>query len=122
MAPTDSGSSAPMPESRNKWRRTNSPKSTTRHSRQTGAGSPSACPRGAGSGIDSNPAWSPDGKYLYFPSSRHENPVGSDIEFDFAILKSTGIYAIPLARDTASPVAPKSDEGSGASYDGPSAQ
>lgn len=43
---------------------------------------------GDGSGIDSNPAWSSDGKYLYFASSRHENPVGSDIEFDFAILKS----------------------------------
>ena len=39
---------------------------------------------------------------------------GSDMEFDFAILKSAGVYAIPLARDTASPVAPKCDEGSGA--------
>jgi tricorn protease len=77
---------------------------------------------GDGSGIDANPAWSSDGKYLYFTSSRHENPVGSDVDFDFAILKSTGIYAIPLARDTASPVAPKSDEGSGASYDSSSAQ
>ncbi len=76
---------------------------------------------GNGTEIDSNPVWSPDGKYLYFMSSRHENPVGSDIEFDFAILKSGGIYAIPLARDTASPVAPKSDEGSGASYDSPPA-
>ena len=75
---------------------------------------------GDGSGIDSNPAWSPDGKYLYFTSSRHENPVGSDIEFDFAILKSTGIYAIPLARDTASPVAPMSDEASSPPEDGPS--
>ncbi|MGA2397400.1 MAG: S41 family peptidase [Steroidobacteraceae bacterium] len=76
---------------------------------------------GDGSGIDTNPAWSSDGKYLYFISSRHENPVGSDVDFDFAILKSTGIYAIALARDSASPVAPKSDEGSGPSYDGPSA-
>ncbi len=75
---------------------------------------------GDGGEIDSNPVWSPDGKYLYFTSSRHENPVGSDIEFDFALLKSAGIYAIPLTRDTGSPVAPKSDEGSGASYDGPS--
>ena len=49
---------------------------------------------GDGSGIDSNPAWSSDGKYLYFISSRHENPVGSDVDFDFAILKSGGIYAI----------------------------
>ena len=65
---------------------------------------------GDGSGIDDNPAWSPDGKYLYFVSNRHENTVGSDVDFDFAILKSGGIYAIALARDTASPVAPKSDE------------
>jgi len=76
---------------------------------------------GDGSGIDFNPAWSSDGKYLYFVSSRHENPVGSDVDFDFAILKSAGIYAIALARDTASPVAPKSDEGSDASYDSPAA-
>jgi tricorn protease len=75
---------------------------------------------GDGSGIDSNPAWSSDGKYLYFISSRHENPVGSDVDFDFAILKSAGIYAIALSRDTASPVAPMSDEGSSASYDSPS--
>jgi tricorn protease len=72
---------------------------------------------GDGSGIDLNPVWSPDGKYLYFVSSRHENPVASDVEFDFAILKSAGIYAIPLARDTASPVAPKSDEASSAADD-----
>ena len=73
---------------------------------------------GDGSGIDSNPAWSSDGKYLYFASSRHENPVGSDVEFDFAILKSGGIYALPLARDTASPVAPQSDEASAAAKSG----
>ncbi len=77
---------------------------------------------GDGSGIDSNPAWSSNGKYLYFTSSRHENPVGSDVEFDFAIVKSGGIYAIPLARDTASPVAPKSDEASDASDESTSAR
>jgi tricorn protease len=74
---------------------------------------------GNGGEIDSNPAWSSDGKYLYFTSSRHENPVGSDVEFDFALVKSAGIYALPLARDTASPVAPKSDEGSGGSEEPP---
>jgi tricorn protease len=65
---------------------------------------------GDGMEVDANPTWSPDGKYLYFASSRHENPIPSDVEFDFAILKSLGIYAVPLARDTASPLAPRSDE------------
>jgi tricorn protease len=65
---------------------------------------------GNGDNIDGNPVWSPDGKYLYFASNRHENTVPSDIEFDFAILKSAGVYAIPLAKDSASPVAPRSDE------------
>ncbi len=67
---------------------------------------------GNGSEIDAGPVWSPDGKYLYFISSRHENAVPSDIEFDFEILKSNGVYAIPLTNDTPSPMAPKSDEGS----------
>src|SRR3984957_9139683 len=75
---------------------------------------------GTGGEIDSNPAWSSDGKYLYFTSNRHENPVGSDVEFDFALVKSAGIYALPLARDAASPVAPKSDEASGGSDESPS--
>jgi tricorn protease len=65
---------------------------------------------GEGGEIDGDPVWSPDGKYLYFTSNRHENTVGSDVEFDFAVLKSAGIYAIPLTKDAASPVAPKSDE------------
>ncbi len=65
---------------------------------------------GSGDNIDANPVWSPDGKYLYFTSARHENAVGSDIELDFAILKTTGVYGIALAKDTASPVAPLSDE------------
>jgi tricorn protease len=66
---------------------------------------------GAGQSTDANPVWSPDGKYLYFTSSRNENTILSDIEFEFAVLKSEGIYAIPLAADTPSPVAPRSDEG-----------
>ena len=66
---------------------------------------------GNGSEIDGGPAFSGDGKYLFFVSSRHENTVPSDVDFDFAILKSGGIYAIPLAADTPSPMAPKSDEG-----------
>jgi tricorn protease len=66
---------------------------------------------GAGGEVDYAPVWSPDGKYLYFISNRHENPVPSDIEFDLEILKSNGVYAIPLAKDAPSPMAPRSDEG-----------
>ncbi len=69
---------------------------------------------GAGDGTDAGPVWSPDGKYLYFQSSRHENTVISDTEFDFAVLKSTGIYAIPLASNTPSPLAPQSDDSAAA--------
>jgi tricorn protease len=65
---------------------------------------------GDGGNIDAGPAWSPDGKYLYFASSRHENTILSDVEFDYAVLKSFGVYAIPLAKDTPSPMAPRSDE------------
>lgn len=72
---------------------------------------------GAGDGTDGGPVWSPDGKYLYFQSSRNENTVLSDTEFDFAVLKSTGLYAIPLAADTASPLAPRSDEADAAGDD-----
>ena len=72
---------------------------------------------GDGSEIDQGPSFSPDGKTLYFVSNRHENPVASDIEFDFSELKSMGIYAIPLSRDGASPVARRSDEGDTASAD-----
>jgi tricorn protease len=73
---------------------------------------------GRGDEADQGPVWSPDGKYLYFASNRHENTVPADQEFDFALLKSGGIYAIPLAKDTPSPIAPRSDEGSSGPEDG----
>ena len=72
---------------------------------------------GPGDATDANPIWSPDGKYLYFESSRHENTIISDTEFDFAVLKSVGIYAIPLAANTPSPLAPQTDESTAAPDD-----
>lgn len=60
---------------------------------------------------DFNPAFDPDGKYLYFLSLRHENPTFSQSEFNVATLKMAGIYAATLDKDTPSPFAPRSDEG-----------
>ena len=60
---------------------------------------------------DQDPVFSPDGKYLYFTSTRHENPTLSESEFNVATLKQSGIYVATLARGEASPFAPRSDEG-----------
>ncbi|MGB8365386.1 MAG: PDZ domain-containing protein [Rhizomicrobium sp.] len=62
-------------------------------------------------GNDFNPVFSPDGKYLYFLSTRHENPTLSESEFNVATLEMTGIYVATLRKNEASPFAPRSDEG-----------
>ena len=56
------------------------------------------------------PAFSADGKVLYFVSERHFSPVFSQTEWNHAYVDLAGIYLITLARDTKSPFAPKSDE------------
>jgi tricorn protease len=61
---------------------------------------------------DGSPAFSADGKYLYFVSARNENPLSSQIEFNFATTKMNGIYVTTLRKDEESPFAPQSDEGS----------
>ncbi len=60
---------------------------------------------------DSDPVFSPHGKYLYFVSARHENPTFSETEFNIANLKMDGIYVATLQKNEKSPFAPKSDEG-----------
>jgi tricorn protease len=60
---------------------------------------------------DSTPAFDPEGKHLYFISTRNENPVLSEDEFNIAMLKSNGIYVATLSAAAASPFAPRSDEG-----------
>lgn len=49
---------------------------------------------------DYRPAFSPDGKYLYFVSDRHVVSVQSDRETDDAQVKSQGVYVAALAADT----------------------
>jgi tricorn protease len=65
-----------------------------------------------GTDNDFNPAFDPGGKYLYFVSSRHENPTLSETELNIATLKMSGIYAATLQKKESSPFAPRSDEGS----------
>ena len=60
---------------------------------------------------DFEPVFSTDGKYLYFISSRHENPVSSQIEFNMATQKMSGVYVATLQKQEPSPFAPRSDEG-----------
>jgi tricorn protease len=66
----------------------------------------------AGMNSDSDPVFGPDGKYLFFISARHENPTFSETEFNIATLKMDGIYVATLQKNTPSPFAPRSDEGS----------
>ena len=60
---------------------------------------------------DFSPGFDPAGRYLYFISTRHENPTLSHSEFNIATLKMAGIYVATLKRDAPSPFAPRSDEG-----------
>ncbi|HWM67193.1 MAG TPA: S41 family peptidase [Steroidobacteraceae bacterium] len=62
---------------------------------------------------DFQPAFDPAGKYLFFISTRHENPTFSRAEFNIATLKTTGIYVATLKRGVPSAFAPRSDEGVG---------
>jgi tricorn protease len=57
-----------------------------------------------------SPAWDPDGKYLYFLSRRDYAPQMSNLEFDFAGNRNTGIFALTLRKDGANPFPPESDE------------
>lgn len=52
---------------------------------------------------DSHPAFSTDGRYLFFLSSRRDLAVSSATETNFATLKNSGIYAAALATDSPSP-------------------
>ncbi len=56
------------------------------------------------------PAFSGDGKYLFFVSNRDFNPVYGDLEFNYSYRDMARPYFVTLAKDTPSPFKPKSDE------------
>lgn len=56
------------------------------------------------------PAWDPEGRYLYFLSDREFAPQISAVEWNFAGNRMTRIYALVLAQDGKHPFPPESDE------------
>ena len=56
------------------------------------------------------PAWDPQGNYLYYLSDREFAPQISNIEFNYALNREGGIFAMALRKDVKSPFPPESDE------------
>ncbi|MGH9048083.1 MAG: PDZ domain-containing protein, partial [Acidimicrobiales bacterium] len=59
------------------------------------------------------PAFSPDGKYLYFLGDREWSPQISSVELDYATDRTTQILAYALRKDVDNPFAPRNDSASG---------
>ncbi len=57
-----------------------------------------------------NPAWDPQGNYLFYLSTREYAPLISNAEFNYAANKNTGIFAIALRKDVKHPFPAESDE------------
>jgi tricorn protease len=58
----------------------------------------------------SSPAFSSDGKYLFFVSARDFNPILSNTEWDHVYTDMQRIYLVTLAKGTENPFRPKVDE------------
>ncbi len=58
----------------------------------------------------SSPAFSSDGKYLFFVSSRSFSPTYGQTEWNHVYLDMSSIFFVTLAKSTKSPFEPKSDE------------
>jgi tricorn protease len=61
---------------------------------------------------DNQPAFDPDGKYLYFLSNRTLRPIYSDEDNTWVYANTTNIVAVSLRRDVPSPTAPRDDQDS----------
>jgi tricorn protease len=56
------------------------------------------------------PAWDPQGKYLYYLSGRAYAPQFDAIDFNFALDRNDGIFALALAKDAENPFPPEEDK------------
>jgi tricorn protease len=56
------------------------------------------------------PSWDPEGEYLYYQSERQFAPQISQVEWNFAGARMTGLFALTLKKDGKSPFPPPSDE------------
>jgi len=66
---------------------------------------------------DFGPAFSRDGKHLFFVSNRRFNPTFCDFEWEMVYKKAAGIYCLTLARDGDPLLPPQSDEEPAAEVD-----
>jgi len=57
-----------------------------------------------------NPAWDPDGDFLYYLSDRQFAPQLGSFEWNYLVDRETGIYALALRKDVPHPLPPESDE------------
>lgn len=55
---------------------------------------------------DWGPAWDPEGRYLYFLSSRAIDPLICEVDFETAVVKATKPYLLLLRKDVRNPLAP----------------
>ncbi|HVA32866.1 MAG TPA: PDZ domain-containing protein [Candidatus Baltobacteraceae bacterium] len=55
---------------------------------------------------DRSPAWDPEGKYLYFISSRDFNPVYDALAFDLSFPQASRPFVVTLRNDVGSPFVP----------------
>ena len=60
--------------------------------------------------LEGDPAWDPEGNYLFFTSNREFAPIISRAEFNFATGRGISIYALALRKDVKHPFPPLSDE------------
>jgi tricorn protease len=56
------------------------------------------------------PAWDPQGKYLYYIAGRAYSPHFDNLDFNFALDRNAGIYALALRKEVENPFPPEEDK------------